>query len=232
MSEHVARSAFFYCVFAATRRCGLGLVRVCVWPSPLRRCAPRSCRLREAPWLSSAHAALGSKGILTAVDYGVLTQCATLEDLKVYLNNSTDYTDNFLQNEPSPLHTTTIAEHATRKLVDEFEFLRANAVEPLSTFLDYITYGYMIDNVVLLISGTLHDRETPELIEKCHPLGRFEAMEAIPVAQVRFFRCLFVFPPLISSHCRLWPICIATSSWRRPWHRISRTPWTRRISTR
>jgi V-type H+-transporting ATPase subunit d len=143
------------------------------------------------------------KGILTAIDYGVLTQCASLEDLKVYLNNSTDYTDSFLQNEPSPLHTTTIAEvtclvtihhlvlfslslhqHATRKLVDEFEFLRQNAVEPLSTFLDYITFGYMIDNVVLLISGTLHDRETPELIDKCHPLGKFEAMEAIPVAQV------------------------------------------------
>jgi V-type H+-transporting ATPase subunit d len=34
----------------------------------------------------------------------------------------------------------------------------------------------MIDNVVLLISGTLHDRDAHELIDKCHPLGMFEAM--------------------------------------------------------
>ena len=138
------------------------------------------------------------KGILTSTDYGVLTQCDTLEDLKVYLNNSTDYTETFLQNEPSPIHTTTIAEHATRKLVDEFDYLRKNAVEPLSSFLDYITYGYMIDNVVLLISGTLHDRDTHELIEKCHPLGRFEAMETITVAQsvAELYRLIIIETPL------------------------------------
>ncbi len=50
----------------------------------------------------------------------------------------TDYGD-FLQNEPSPLHTTTIAEKCTQKLVEEFEYLRANSYEPLTTFLDYIT---------------------------------------------------------------------------------------------
>ncbi len=54
----------------------------------------------------------------------VLTRGALAD--QVYLNNSTDYSDTFLQNEPSPLHTTTIAEHATRKLVDEFEYLRQN----------------------------------------------------------------------------------------------------------
>jgi V-type H+-transporting ATPase subunit d len=138
------------------------------------------------------------KGILSATDYGVLTQCDTLEDLKVYLNNSTDYTETFLQNEPSPIHTTTIAEHATNKLVEDFDYLRKNAVEPLSTFLDYITYGYMIDNVVLLISGTLHDRDTQELIEKCHPLGKFEAMETITVAQsvAELYRLIIIETPL------------------------------------
>lgn len=123
------------------------------------------------------------KGILNGVDYGVLIQCDTLEDLKVYLNNTTDYGEEFLQNEPLPLHTTTISQKATEKLVDEFNYLRKNSVEPLSTFLEYITYGYMIDNVVLLISGTLHDRDIHELVEKCHPLGLFESMETITVAQ-------------------------------------------------
>jgi len=60
--------------------------------------------------------------------------------------------------------------------------LRSNAVEPLSKFLDYITYGYMIDNVVLLITGTLHERDTHELLERCHPLGIFDTMPALCVA--------------------------------------------------
>eukprot|EP01110_Echinostelium_bisporum_P013271 TRINITY_DN873_c0_g1_i2.p1 TRINITY_DN873_c0_g1~~TRINITY_DN873_c0_g1_i2.p1 ORF type:complete len:263 (+),score=75.13 TRINITY_DN873_c0_g1_i2:114-902(+) len=55
-------------------------------------------------------------------------------------------------------------------------------VEPLSTFLDYITYGYMIDNIILLITGTLHERDTAELIDKCHPLGVFKSMASLSVA--------------------------------------------------
>lgn len=43
-------------------------------------------------------------------------------------------------------------------------------------------YSYMIDNIILLITGTLHQRPISELIPKCHPLGSFEQMEAIHVA--------------------------------------------------
>ncbi|KAJ8485163.1 hypothetical protein OPV22_017648 [Ensete ventricosum] len=35
-------------------------------------------------------------------------------------------------------------------------------------------YGYMIDNVVLIVTGTLHERDVQELLEKCHPLGMFD----------------------------------------------------------
>ena len=59
------------------------------------------------------------------------------KDLKLQLS-STDY-GNFLQNEPSPLSTSTIAEKCRERLMDDFEYLRVNSVEPLSTFLDYIT---------------------------------------------------------------------------------------------
>lgn len=118
--------------------------------------------------------------LLKQSDYMNLTQCETLDDLKLHLS-STDY-GNFLQNEPSPLATTTIAEKCTLKLVNEFRYLRAHSVEPLSKFLDYITYSYMIDNVILMITGTLHERDTTELIEKCHPLGKFEAMSTLGVA--------------------------------------------------
>ena len=37
--------------------------------------------------------------------------------------------------------------------------LDIQADEPLATFLDYCTYGHMIDNVVLLVTGTLHERD-------------------------------------------------------------------------
>lgn len=42
--------------------------------------------------------------------------------------------------EPSPLHTTTIVEKCTLKLVDEYKHMLCQATEPMSTFLEYITY--------------------------------------------------------------------------------------------
>jgi V-type H+-transporting ATPase subunit d len=135
-------------------------------------------------------------GILTQANYLNLTQCETLDgnyrglfkgtltplfsDLKLQLS-STDY-GNFLQNEPSPLTTTVIAEKAREKMVAEFQYVRAHAVAPLATFLDYISYAYMIDNVILLITGTLHERDTHDLLDRCHPLGMFDSIAALCVA--------------------------------------------------
>ncbi|KAK9366344.1 V0 complex, c/d subunit of ATPase [Lipomyces kononenkoae] len=119
-------------------------------------------------------------GLLTSAMYSNLTQCDTLEDLKLQLS-ATDY-GNFLANVPGSLSTSIIAEKATQKLIEEFRYIRAQAVQPLSKFMDYITYAYMIDNVALLITGTLHDRDTHELLERCHPLGWFESLPALCVA--------------------------------------------------
>ncbi len=93
-------------------------------------------------------------GILTQSHYANLTQCETLEGafpIQTYLTHvdtaitdfrtqlsATDY-GNFLANEPLPISTSTITEKATQLLVDQFNYLRTNAVEPLSKFLDYIT---------------------------------------------------------------------------------------------
>lgn len=54
---------------------------------------------------------------------------------------ATDY-GTLLQNEPSPIATSTISERLTQRLVEEFNYIRANAVEPLSKFLDYITHVF------------------------------------------------------------------------------------------
>jgi V-type H+-transporting ATPase subunit d len=58
-------------------------------------------------------------------------------DLKLHLQ-STDY-GQFLANEPSPLAVSVIDDRLREKLVIEFQHMRNQAVEPLATFLDYIT---------------------------------------------------------------------------------------------
>ena len=65
-----------------------------------------------------------------------------------------------------------------------------NVAGYLATFLDFITYSYMIDNIILLITGTLHQRPISELVPKCHPLGSFE--QVITRKQEDFFSVLFV----------------------------------------
>ena len=105
-------------------------------------------------------------GLLTQNQYNNLTQCETIEgmfrlgsrsnqsagallslletltpnreDFRTQLS-ATDY-GNFLSNEPLPISTSTISDKATQVLVDQFNFLRSNAVEPLSKFLEYMTY--------------------------------------------------------------------------------------------
>ncbi|KAF8456710.1 vacuolar ATP synthase subunit D [Terfezia claveryi] len=88
--------------------------------------------------------------LLTNANYSNLTQCETLEDLKLQLS---PFYGDYLANYRSP-----------------------------GQVLNYITYAYMIDNVALLITGTLHERDTRELLDRCHPLGWFEAMPVLCVA--------------------------------------------------
>ncbi|KAL8140849.1 hypothetical protein V2J09_006870 [Rumex salicifolius] len=135
-------------------------------------------------------------GLLTAADYNNLCQCETLDDIKMHLS-ATEY-GTYLQNEPSPLHTTTLVEKCTLKLVDEYKHMLSQATEPLSTFLEYCTYGHMIDNVVLIVTGTLHERDVQELLEKCHPLGMFDSIATLAVAQNmrELYRLVLVDTPL------------------------------------
>ncbi|EHA57153.1 H(+)-transporting V0 sector ATPase subunit d [Pyricularia oryzae] len=118
-------------------------------------------------------------GLLTGSNYANMTQCESVDDLKLQLGPS--YGD-FLASLPPNPSTSALAAKATDKLVSEFRYVRANAVGSLAQFMDYLTYGYMIDNVALLITGTLHERDTRELLERCHPLGWFETMPVLCVA--------------------------------------------------
>lgn len=136
--------------------------------------------------------------LLTNQNYSNLTQCETIDgggsdtivivqvskltcakDVKLQLGPS--YGD-FLSALPPNPSTSALAAKTTDKLVSEFRYVQANAVGSLAKFMEYLTYGYMIDNVALLITGTLHERDTRELLERCHPLGWFETMPVLCVA--------------------------------------------------
>lgn len=62
-------------------------------------------------------------------------------DLKLHLQ-STDY-GSFLQNEAGPLSVSVIDDRLREKMVAEFRHLRNQAVEPLATFMDYVTYALL-----------------------------------------------------------------------------------------
>lgn len=135
--------------------------------------------------------------LLTSQNYSNLTQCENIDgkninvdrlfyrsmlicaDVKLQLSPA--YGD-FLASLPPNPSTSALANKTTDKLVAEFRYLQAQATGTIAKFMEYLTYGYMIDNVALLITGTLHERDTRELLERCHPLGWFETMPVLCVA--------------------------------------------------
>lgn len=82
------------------------------------------------------------------------------------------------------------------KLIIEFKHLRNHDVEPLSTFLDFITYSYMIDNIILSITGTLHQRPISELI----------AQNAFHFVVSSKWRPFMLHPIQLSCTMPFWPI--------------------------
>jgi len=102
-----------------------------------------------------------------------------LDDARLNLTE-TDYSDALA--DLSAMNPSGLQKASVEKLVTEFKYLRTQSVEPLSKFLDFIMYEYMIENVMLLLKGTLSGRDINELIAQCHPLGMFKesTMRSIP----------------------------------------------------
>ena len=48
--------------------------------------------------------------------------------------------------------------------------------------MDFINYGYMIDNVILMITGTLHERDKSEILRKTNALGWFDTLPTLSIA--------------------------------------------------
>lgn len=118
--------------------------------------------------------------LLSGSQYSNLTQCDNLEDLKLQLS-ATDYAPVFADVNSS-MSTGLLEQKLNSQLVQQFQYLRAQAAYPLSQFMDYITYGYMIDNVALMITGTIHNRDRNEILKRCHPLGWFDTLPTLSIA--------------------------------------------------
>jgi V-type H+-transporting ATPase subunit d len=84
----------------------------------------------------------------------------------------TDY-DDFMKDEAT-LDEKTIDKKCLEKLAGEFKYIKAQAVEPLATFLDFIAREKMIDNLVMLIQGNLNNKNPKDVKDKINPIGEFD----------------------------------------------------------
>lgn len=68
----------------------------------------------------------------------------------------------------------------------------------MTTSMIVCRYAYMIDNIALLITGTLRQRPVNDLLPRCHPLGIFEQLGAITIADTtgQLFNAVLVDTPL------------------------------------
>ncbi|XP_017953563.1 probable V-type proton ATPase subunit d 2 [Drosophila navojoa] len=133
--------------------------------------------------------------LLSQSDYLNLTECNTLSDLVLNIQN-TDYGP--LHNTEANLDVESIEKCLRKRIVIEYNYIRENSTEPLSTFLEYIRYEHMIDNVALLMTGLINHRDIKKLMPMCHPLGLFDQLEAIEVASTieELYNVILIDTPL------------------------------------
>jgi len=69
-----------------------------------------------------------------------------------------------------------IGVRATEKWVSELQYFRAGATGDLARFLDFVSYEYVIDNILDLIKAATSSQsvDVEEVVAHCHPLGRLD----------------------------------------------------------
>eukprot|EP00020_Sapocribrum_chincoteaguense_P008249 CAMPEP_0170740072 /NCGR_PEP_ID=MMETSP0437-20130122/5492_1 /TAXON_ID=0 /ORGANISM="Sexangularia sp." /LENGTH=336 /DNA_ID=CAMNT_0011078555 /DNA_START=144 /DNA_END=1154 /DNA_ORIENTATION=+ len=146
--------------------------------------------------------------MLKVQDYSSLVEAESLDDVKSLL---TAFYPSITSS--SSLSTASLSAQLQRTLVDEISHLSTSSVEPLTTFFDYISHGYVIDNVVLLLQAALKaakveggrkvdDDEENAILAAAqahlHPCGMFESIRALAVAQSvsELYRLVLIDSPL------------------------------------
>lgn len=96
-----------------------------------------------------------------------------LEDIRDSLAESSY--GRFLADHAGKLEVSNITDKMNDKLASEFFYIRCMAGPLLAKFMDFITYEYMIENVMLILKAASTGRtDVVEIMEQCHPLGRFD----------------------------------------------------------
>jgi V-type H+-transporting ATPase subunit d len=115
-------------------------------------------------------------GFLKDFEYRQLTQCENLEDCKLALGD-TDYC-NVLQNTVK-LTPEIMVSRCRDKFIQEFNYLKSQAVGHLASFLEFITYEYLIKSISFVISSLIKGADVETLLNKCHPLGKSSHLKSI-----------------------------------------------------
>jgi V-type H+-transporting ATPase subunit d len=157
--------------------------------------------------------------MLKVQDYSSLTEAESLEDVKSLL---TSFYPTLTSTASGTLSTSSLSRQLQSSLVSEFGHLKTSSVEPLTTFFDFISHGYVIDNVVLLLQaalkaqraeaagggaggrgrGAADDEEENAILAAAeahlHPCGMFESIRALAVAQSvsELYRLVLIDSPL------------------------------------
>lgn len=120
------------------------------------------------------------KGFLDDNHYSQLRQTSNISEFKLVLEDSDYGNDIFSTQDASGDFEVSLLRRAMKeKLAAEIDYLRAQAVYPLSAFLEKMLHGYQIDNVVFIIEGLKSNRSLEELMRTADPLGRFPELKNI-----------------------------------------------------
>ena len=127
-----------------------------------------------------------------------------LDDIRDSLSE-TDY-GRFLSDHAGKLEVGDIKDKMLDKLASEFFYIRCLAGPKLRKFMDFITYEYMIENLMLILKATSKGGRTDvaEIMEQCHPLGRLDdntmrsiaAFENTPEGYRDLYRTVLVETPI------------------------------------
>jgi len=115
-------------------------------------------------------------GFLKEFEYRQLCQCTNLEDFKLTLGD-TDYAQSL--SSVSMLTPDIIQDKVWEKYVSEFQFIRDQAVGPLASFLDFITYEFLISNISFLVTSLIRGSDTSTVLAKCNPMGYFPRLKSV-----------------------------------------------------
>eukprot|EP01084_Bolivina_argentea_P179808 310683_1 len=111
--------------------------------------------------------------------YNQLMQCDTLEDFKLCFQEN-DFSDVLTSADvQTKLTSQVVIDRVWMKFVEEFEYVRNQAIAELASFLHYIQYEYMIRNVSFLISGLINQNDPLELLAECDEMGKFPRMRTV-----------------------------------------------------